>query len=305
MCGRLTTDKKPLMIAFVGTSGSGKTASMEYLTQHLTGLGFKVGVAKHIHEEGFTIDTEGKDTWRHARAGARVVIGASPNELAVIKKTASEAKFEEIERGFRDGNLDIALLEGFSTASRGIANLPKVVIAKDVRDLKYTLRWTKPPILAITGRVTKGLKRIGKVPAPLIDMKREGFLLTSMIRRRLRPNEMKEMLTKAAKRHGDMCIGLAVGIRAAYLASCVFNQDRSVPDKITCGTKHCIAEAFETIYPRSRVHVSGVRDDRIVIHSARKTLTLKLTPREKANFLDTSQVLKASDKMIFETVSLV
>jgi len=300
----LRQTKKPFMIAFVGISGSGKTASMGYLTQQLTGLGFNVGVAKHIHEEGFTIDTEGKDTWRHAHAGARVVIGASPNELAIMKKTTSEAKFGEIERKLRGEDLDVALLEGFSTASKGIANLPKVITAKDARDLNRTLRWTKPPILAITGRVTRRSKRLGKVPAPLVDMKHEGFLLTSMVRRILRPSEMKDMLKKAAKRHGDECIGLAVGIRAAYLASCVFGQEGSGPERIVCGTKHCIAEAFQTIYPKSRVQVTGVRDDRIIIRSMGKTLLLKLTPRQKANFLDTSQVLKAPDKVLFEAAKL-
>src|SRR3972149_7150533 len=137
--------KKPLMIAFVGTSGSGKTGTMEYLTKQLTELGFKVGVAKHIHEEGFTIDTGGKDTWRHAHAGARVVIGASPNELAVIKKTSSESKFEEIVETLRNQDLDIALLEGFSAAGDGIANIPKVVTALDANGPKDTLPRNAPP----------------------------------------------------------------------------------------------------------------------------------------------------------------
>jgi hypothetical protein len=35
-----------------------------------------------------------------------------------------------------------------------------------------------------------------------------------------------------------------------------------------------------------------------------KTLLLKLTPRQKANFLDTSQVLEAPDKVLFEAAKL-
>src|SRR3989337_3425221 len=167
--------KKPLMIAFVGTSGSGKTGTMEYLTKQLTELGFKVGVAKHMPEEGFTIDTVGKDTWRHAHAGARVVIGASPSELAVIKKTSSESKFEEIAETLRNQDLDVALLEGFSAAGDGIANIPKVVTASDANGLKYTLRRTAPPILAITGLITRAKEKIGNLPSPLIDMTRQNF----------------------------------------------------------------------------------------------------------------------------------
>ena len=116
---------------------------------------------------------------------------------------------------------------------------------------------------------------------------------------------MKEMLTKAAKKHGDTCIGLAIGIRAAHLASSVFDQHQSAPDKITCGTKQCIAEAFETLYSSSKIQVSDLRDDRIVIKSRGKSLAFKLTPRQKANFLDVAQVLKAPDKILFESAELL
>ncbi len=300
----MVSKKKPFMIAFVGTSGSGKTATMEYVTEQLTKQGFRVGVAKHIHDEGFTIDTEGKDTWRHAHAGARIVIGASPNELAVIKKTTSEAKFEEIAEVLRNQDLDVALLEGFSAASSGVANLPKVITAMDAKDLKYTLRRTRPPILAITGRISRAQKMIGKIPAPLIDMKKEGFLLTSLIRRQLRPTEMKEMLSKAAVKHGDMCIGLAVGIRAAYIASNVFDQNLSAPNKITCGTKHCIAEAFRTLYPKTSVRVDEVRNDKVLIESRKARLVLQLAPKQKNNFSRISEVLSVPDKVLFDSVNL-
>jgi len=297
--------RKPLMVAFVGTSGSGKTATMEYLTKQLTKMGFKVGVAKHIHEEGFTIDTVGKDTWRHAHAGACVVIGASPNELAIIKKTSSEAKFAEIAENLRNSELDIALLEGFSGAADGIAKIPKVVTAGDISNLKYTLRRTKPPILAITGRVVREREKISNPPAPLIDMRNEGFLLTSIVRRHLHPKEMSSMLAKAARRHGGTCIGLAVGIRAAYLTSNVFGGDRFVPDRITCGTKHCIAEAFHTIYPKASVQIADVRDDQITIRSRGKRLTLRLAPKQKNNFTKIAQVLAVPDKVLFESVRVV
>jgi molybdopterin-guanine dinucleotide biosynthesis protein MobB len=296
--------KKPLMIAFVGTSGSGKTGTMEYLTRQLTERGFKVGVAKHIHEEGFTIDTVGKDTWRHAHAGARVVVGASPNELAVIKKTSSEPRFEEVTGALQNQDLDIVLLEGFSAAGNGIANIPKVVTASDANGLKYTLRRTARPILAITGRITVGRDKMKNLPAPLIDMSREGFLLTSIVRRYLRPNEIKEMLTKAAKKHGGACIGLAVGIRAAYITSSVFRQDGSMPTKISCGTKHCIAEAFRTIYPGTPVRIEEVRNDRVLIESRRAKLVFQLAPKERNKFSAVGQVLRVPDKVLFDSVNL-
>src|SRR3990172_11152857 len=112
----LTKKKTPLIVSVVGTSGSGKTTTIEHLIASLTRLGFRVGVAKHIHREGFTMDTKGKDTWRHARAGASVVVGVSPNEFAIIKRTPSESEFKNVAEALRAQELDLALLEGFSTA---------------------------------------------------------------------------------------------------------------------------------------------------------------------------------------------
>lgn len=66
--------------------GSGKTTAIVYLTEHLTRLGFRVAVVKHVHTEGFTFDAKGKNTWRHAEAGACIVIGVAPNELATFER---------------------------------------------------------------------------------------------------------------------------------------------------------------------------------------------------------------------------
>jgi molybdopterin-guanine dinucleotide biosynthesis protein MobB len=41
---------------------------------------------KHIPEPNFTIDREGKDTWRYAQAGATTVVGVSADEIATIEK---------------------------------------------------------------------------------------------------------------------------------------------------------------------------------------------------------------------------
>ena len=115
---------------------------------------------------------------------------------------------------------------------------------------------------------------------------------------------MKEMLAKAAKKHGGTCIGLAVGIRAAYIASNVFQQDGSMPTKITCGTKHCIAEAFRTIFPRTPVRVEEVRNDRVLIESREAKLALQLAPKEKNKFSGIGQVLRVPDKVLFDSVNL-
>ena len=60
------------VISFIGRSGVGKTTYLEKLITELKSRNYRVGVIKHdIH--GFEMDRPGKDTWRHAQAGADVV----------------------------------------------------------------------------------------------------------------------------------------------------------------------------------------------------------------------------------------
>jgi molybdopterin-guanine dinucleotide biosynthesis protein MobB len=294
----------PPLIAFVGTSGSGKTTVMEYVTANLTRLGFRVGVAKHIHTKGLTIDTEGKDTWRHARAGARVVIAVSPNELAVIKKTSSETEFEQIIREFDSLDLDVVLLEGFSSASKKWRGIPKIVTAKQKSELARSLARSMPPILAISGRVAKNTTKVHSSRIPIVDVTKDGPILTSMMRRLLRPYEMGETLRRAAVKHGDACVGLAVGVRAAHLASSVFGLDGVSPKIIEFGAKQCIADGVNSIYPKSNIKVQKEKTDLIVFQSPIARLSLKLIPKHRARFTRARQVLNAPDHTIFESVEL-
>ena len=258
-------------------------------------------MAKHIHHEGFTIDTEGKDTWRHARAGARIIIGASPNELAVIKKTSEEAELEEIYRILRYHKLDVAFLEGFSSAHRGNRSIIKIVAAKNRRDLMYTLARTSRPVLAIAGPATRLRGPLRNARAPRFDIKKEGPVLASMIRRLLRPKELRKLLEQATVRHGEACIGLAIGVRAAYVASTAFPPDPADATRISCGTKSCIADAFKAVYPLKRIHIPKVRNDQINIQSRNRTLTIKLA--RKRRFRTVGEVLAASESTLFDSVS--
>ncbi|HUK28933.1 MAG TPA: molybdopterin-guanine dinucleotide biosynthesis protein B [Candidatus Acidoferrales bacterium] len=292
---------RPPLVAFVGTSGSGKTTAMELVTASLSRLGFKVGVAKHINADGFTIDTEGKDTWRHARAGARIIVGVSPSELAVIKKTSSETEFVHLIREFNDSGLDVVLLEGFLSASRNWNGIPKIVAAKNKPDLTRTLARTKPPILAITGQIAHA-KKSSKSRAPFLDTLKDGPIITSMVRRFLRPNEMHESLKKAAVKHGDDCIGLAVGVRAAHLASSAFGLSEPTPKVIEFGSTQCIADGIKSVYPKLSIKVQKVKTDLIVFQSCDSQLYLRLLPKQKARFARSSEVLEVPDDRIFEEV---
>lgn len=73
------------LVVFCGASGAGKTTLMEGVIAALKSQGLRVSVIKHAHE-GFEIDRPGKDSWRHAQAGAFEVVVASALRLAKLRE---------------------------------------------------------------------------------------------------------------------------------------------------------------------------------------------------------------------------
>ena len=76
---------KPYVIGFYGESNTGKTTLITNLIRKLTGDGFKVATIKNSDKE-INIDIPGKDTFRHAQAGATLTALSSKNETDFIVK---------------------------------------------------------------------------------------------------------------------------------------------------------------------------------------------------------------------------
>ena len=99
------------VIGFAAYSGTGKTTLIEGLVAELTRRGLRVGVVKHdVH--GLDLDRPGKDSARHAAAGACAVALASPGGSAVLEKR--ELTLADCVSRLRD--VDIVLVEGFKHA---------------------------------------------------------------------------------------------------------------------------------------------------------------------------------------------
>ena len=99
------------IVSIVGKSNSGKTTLIEKLIAELTRRGFRVATIKH-NRHGFDIDHEGKDSWRHKRAGAVATVIASPGRAALIEDTPGDYDLAELrDRYIKDA--DIILAEGF------------------------------------------------------------------------------------------------------------------------------------------------------------------------------------------------
>jgi molybdopterin-guanine dinucleotide biosynthesis adapter protein len=104
------------VIAFCGYSGSGKTTLVEQLIVRLKRAGQRVSVVKHAHH-AFDIDHEGKDSWRHRRAGAFEVVIASDRRLAKVREFEQRTEPTVHELIAELGACDWVLVEGFKRAA--------------------------------------------------------------------------------------------------------------------------------------------------------------------------------------------
>lgn len=102
---------QPPVVSVVGRSGTGKTFFLEALLPELNARGLRVGVLKH-HAHPTPFDIPGKDTYRLAEAGAAMVIGVGPVEVAVFRREGGAEKVHAIIAREAAG-LDLVLTEGY------------------------------------------------------------------------------------------------------------------------------------------------------------------------------------------------
>jgi molybdopterin-guanine dinucleotide biosynthesis protein B len=113
------------ILSIVGRSNSGKTTLIERLIPGLVLAGYRVATIKHAGH-GFDLDTEGKDSWRHKRAGAGTVIVVSKGSLAMFADVPDEIKVQELRDRFVGGEYDLIIAEGWKSEG-----YPKIIILRD------------------------------------------------------------------------------------------------------------------------------------------------------------------------------
>ncbi|WP_456474689.1 molybdopterin-guanine dinucleotide biosynthesis protein B [Candidatus Pyrohabitans sp.] len=154
-------------------SNSGKTTVIEHLVAELVKRGYSVATIKHIPKANFTVDKEGSDTWKHARAGAGVVVGLSPNEAAFIVKTETELSVAEVLEKLRSfGSFDFVLIEGFRKES-----YPKIVAASSEEDARSLVDGAT---LAVSG-VVAGSGEDVELGVPVIDATTQAKKLADLL----------------------------------------------------------------------------------------------------------------------------
>ena len=173
-----------MLIAAVGISKSGKTTTLEFLITNLTREGYDVATIKHIHQENFTIDKEGTNTYRFSKAGSRFTVAFSSEEVAIIKKTKTSLNdLDRIIEYLENEGVDIILIEGFHGYISKRTDIFKIVTAKTPEDLERTLNNCVAPILAITGVIRKTQVQLKEIP--YIDLPKDGPKLLEIVKKHL------------------------------------------------------------------------------------------------------------------------
>ncbi|MBU4031176.1 MAG: molybdopterin-guanine dinucleotide biosynthesis protein B [Candidatus Thermoplasmatota archaeon] len=140
-----------IIVSLIGLKKTGKTTCVEALVREFKSRGMKVGTVKSMVSSKFTIDTEGKDTWRHQEAGADFVVSLSMDEIAYIEKRPSRSRLDEFIR-FIPEDTDILICEGLEDTDHRII---RILVAKSTEFLAETfeVRGAQENVIALTGIV--------------------------------------------------------------------------------------------------------------------------------------------------------
>ncbi len=163
----------------MGYSNAGKTSAIVSVVGQLVKAGRKVGTLKHIHDKDFTIDTEGKDTWRHSSAGASTVIALAPNELTIIEKgDTTGLTLDELFGIFRSRGVDYLLVEGLYRRLSKRRGVTRILCARNLEEAKELLALHPRPVCILNRGEDKGTAFEG---IPVLTLPRDMGNLMSLI----------------------------------------------------------------------------------------------------------------------------
>lgn len=129
------------VLSVTGTTGSGKTTTVENIIRELKKRGHSVGSVKEIHYEQFTMDKEGSNTVRHKKAGAELVTARGFYETDVL--FPSKLPIDKILSLY---NQDYVILEGVDDI-----NAPVIIAAHNTDEIDERIDYRT---LAVTGVIT-------------------------------------------------------------------------------------------------------------------------------------------------------
>jgi molybdopterin-guanine dinucleotide biosynthesis protein B len=113
------------IVSVVGKGDSGKTTFLEKLIRELSDRGIRVATVKH-HIHDYDIDVPGKDSYRHARAGAFATMVSSPEKFALIHDVEAEKPLDDIAVAAAEVGADLLITEGYKHEGRNRIEISRV-----------------------------------------------------------------------------------------------------------------------------------------------------------------------------------
>lgn len=100
------------VIGVAGFKNAGKTTLVEKLVVALTQAGYRISTVKHAHH-AFDMDHEGRDSFRHRKAGATEVAVVSASRWAIIHELRHEAEPSLAAILAKLAPCDLVIVEGY------------------------------------------------------------------------------------------------------------------------------------------------------------------------------------------------
>ena len=179
---------KAPIIGVVGPKNSGKTTVIESIVQELAKKGYRVATAKHVNQKGFSMDTKGKDTWKHSAAGANPVVCVSNIETAILIKDGAK-RFSLDQLLDFTPEADITVLEGFSWLVLKDEHVGKILCIRNREEYEDLREKTRGEVIAFCST-----RPLGK---PILRIKEDSEIL---VRRALRYIRRKRRISKILSR---------------------------------------------------------------------------------------------------------
>jgi molybdopterin-guanine dinucleotide biosynthesis protein B len=145
------------VIGVAGFKNAGKTTLVEKLVAALTARGHRISTVKHAHHS-FDIDHEGRDSFRHRKAGASEVAVVSASRWAIIHEARGDAEPSLEDVLAKLGACDLVIVEGYKRDSHD-----KI----EVRNLALDhpkLAGDDPTVVAIAAN-----GKVADAPVPVFD----------------------------------------------------------------------------------------------------------------------------------------
>jgi len=163
-----------MILGIYGYQDSGKTVTVEKLVSAIVKRGYMVASVKHAPHRR-SIDSEGKDTWRHWKAGSDPVVFSSETETTVIRHSKMSAQ-EIASMLMTEFHPDLVVLEGFKEGP-----FPKVAMGS-VRPREGTVM-VNPKVDKLVEYVVKEIE-VEKVLArlPRLDCRKCGLSCEGLAR---------------------------------------------------------------------------------------------------------------------------